>query len=455
MERRDFLKLCSMTGLAVVAGATASKSNDANAAGAYDGPLHLFVHQGGGWDVTSVCDPKGSLGDTDTDPMNKYPASAIEAEATSGNIRWAPMELSPDVEGNPRALANKTFFEKYAPELLVINGIDMMTNSHDVGTRAIWAGDLTEGKPTVAALIAAAYLPEGPMSFVSFGGYDVTGGVIAATRLGNVNAIKKLAFPYRRDPNNPESLAISEATQARIAEARKARHDIRIAEQRLPRIQESMSTLYLSRLGQNELKRLVEFLPESVEQGIAGATQLVIAAYKAGLCVAANLSTGGWDTHGNNDPNVVNALSGLFGDPTRTGSADDPHTGVARMIELLDEAQIRDNSVVYLGSDFGRTPGYNEGNGKDHWAVSSMIVMGSVNGKKIAGNRVVGATDERHNPLDVDPKTLEVGDGKRIKPGHVQNAIRKLAGITESEVARRFPTTEDASEFADLIKLEG
>jgi hypothetical protein len=83
-----------------------------------------------------------------------------------------------------------------------------------------------------------------------------------------------------------------------------------------------------------------------------------------------------------------------------------------------------------------------------------MMVMGGVGGKRIAGNRVVGATDERHNLLDVDPKTLAVGDGKRIKPGHVQNAIRRLAGIENSDVVRNFPTLEDASEFADLIKLE-
>jgi hypothetical protein len=455
MERRDFLKLCSMTGLAVVAGTTASASTEA--AELYDGPLHLFVHQGGGWDVTSVCDPKGSS-EGETDPMNKYPVSAIEGQATQGNIRWAPMELSPDTQADPRAGANRAFFTKHANDLLVINGIDMMTNSHDVGTRAIWAGDLTEGKPTVAALIAAAFMPEGPMSFVSFGGYDVTGGVIAATRLGNVEAIKRLAFPYRRDPSDEASLYLTEATQSRIADARKARHEARIAKQRLPRVRESMSVLYLSRLGQNELKRLVGELDKiggNLEQGLAGATQLVIAAYKAGLCVSANLSTGGWDTHGNNDTGVVNALNGLLGDPNRSGGEGDRHTGVTRMMELLEESDIRDNSVVYMGSDFGRTPGYNEGNGKDHWAVSSMMVMGSVRGRRIAGNRVVGATDERHNPLDVDTKTLEVGSGKRIKPGHVQNAIRRLAGIEEAEIVRNFPTTEDPGEFANLIELEG
>ncbi|HTJ82549.1 MAG TPA: twin-arginine translocation signal domain-containing protein, partial [Polyangiaceae bacterium] len=186
MERRDFIKLCSMTGLAVAAGASASRS-EAKVEN-YTGPLHLFVHQGGGWDVTNICDPKGgaSLAETDTqgesDVMNHYLTSDIGGNA--GGVRWAPLETVPQLAADAESLVNKKFFSKFASELLVINGIDMMTNSHDVGTRAIWAGDLTEGKPTVAALIAAALNPESPMAFVSFGGYDITAGTVASTRLG-------------------------------------------------------------------------------------------------------------------------------------------------------------------------------------------------------------------------------------------------------------------------------
>ena len=42
-----------------------------------------------------------------------------------------------------------------------------------------------------------------------------------------------------------------------------------------------------------------------------------------------------------------------------------------------------DQIVVVVGSEFARTPGYNGGNGKDHWPITSMIVM--ANG--IDGNR--------------------------------------------------------------------
>ena len=47
------------------------------------------------------------------------------------------------------------FFEKYQNDLLVINGIDNQTVSHDVGRRNTWSGTTREGHPCVAALHAS------------------------------------------------------------------------------------------------------------------------------------------------------------------------------------------------------------------------------------------------------------------------------------------------------------
>jgi hypothetical protein len=100
--------------------------------------------------------------------------------------------------------------------------------------------------------------------------------------------------------------------------------------------------------------------------------------------------------------------------------------------------QVADKIVVSVGSDFGRTGGYNDGNGKDHWSVTSMMFMGP----GIPGNRVIGASDGRHNPLTVDPASLAVlGDtgGLRVEPGHVHRSLRKLSGLGESEFSALFP----------------
>ena len=69
------------------------------------------------------------------------------------------------------------------------------------------------------------------------------------------------------------------------------------------------------------------------------------------------------------------------------------------IMEEATRAGIRDRVGLVIGSDFGRTPKYNAGNGKDHWPITSMMMMGA----GIRGNRVIGATDEERRPVTVDP----------------------------------------------------
>jgi len=421
--------MCSMTGLAVTVGSMSEK--EAQAA-----PSHSFVilyHAGGGWTVTHICDPKPAGSQAEIDQQgSKDVMSNYLGWGQAGNLSYAPLETLPNANG--AGLAIGTFFQRHYQELLVINGIDMATNAHDVGTRAIWAGDMAEGKPTVAALLSAGLAPGAPMGYISAGGYDVTAGVAPATRLGNIDTVKRIAFPYRSDPDNPDDLYLTENTAARIQAARQERFDVRSKQQRLPKLNTALNRLHLARLGQNELKQLMDYLPDpdSLEGGMVGSVQLAAAAFKAGLCAVVSIGSGGWDNHDSVDQNMLQNTDDLF-------------PQISRITEILEEAGIRDRSAIFMGSDFGRTPGYNDGNGKDHWAVSSMMVMGYVNGRQIQGNRVYGTTTEGHDPVPIN--------GKRIGVGHIQNAIRSLYGIQDTDAARLFPSNAPASEFTDLITL--
>ena len=58
------------------------------------------------------------------------------------------------------------FFQKYANRMLVINGIDAQTNSHDTGIIHSWTGRNTLGAPSITALFAAAKAPNLPMTYV-------------------------------------------------------------------------------------------------------------------------------------------------------------------------------------------------------------------------------------------------------------------------------------------------
>ena len=99
--------------------------------------------------------------------------------------------------------------------------------------------------------------------------------------------------------------------------------------------------------------------------------------------------------------------------------------------------RIRDRLVVIVQSEMGRTPNYNNGNGKDHWSIGSIMFLG----RGIRGNRVLGATDERQFHVPLNPRTLATDreSGIRVRPEHIHTALRELAGITDHEFSRRFP----------------
>ncbi len=139
--------------------------------GNHDGPFWVLVNAGGGWDPTSLCDPKGRRNEETPDPMNMYFTGDI---GEAGRLRYAPV-------GN-----NAYFFDKYFRELLVINGIDSQTNGHSAGTRHTWSGRLPEGHPSFGALLAASTAPEKPMAMLTNGGYDFTAGLIGPSRVGYV-----------------------------------------------------------------------------------------------------------------------------------------------------------------------------------------------------------------------------------------------------------------------------
>ena len=399
MNRRDFIKLAGLAGLSVTA--PWSLSSRAQAQGMeYGGPLYLILHAGGGWDPTSLCDPKGYLTDPEEEGrLNNYARDDIRSPSEPSPIRWAPFAN------------NDAFFERHYKKLLVINGIDTATNNHSAGPRHIHSGNLGEGHPAFAALVAATHAREKPLSFITNGGYDITRGVVARTRSGNLDAIERIAFPNKLGDGTYHT----DAGYEKILDAQREQVSMLQGRQRLPHLKESLSTLVLARSSNNELQKLTEFLPDlnRLDTGPGRQAALAIAAFRAGLCVSANLSTGGFDTHGDHDNRHATALSRLT-------------NGLNEIWEEAERQEVADRIVVIVGSDFGRTPGYNDGNGKDHWPITSMLFMGA----GIQGNRVVGATDDGHRPLKINPSTLEPDEGGVvIEPVQIQRELRRFAGV--------------------------
>jgi hypothetical protein len=424
--------MASLAGLTVVsprvfAGGLGSPPHSTNFQ-PYTGKLFLNFHAVGGWHPPSFANPKIANGPTDSDPPTH-----ILAKGKIGDIEY-PTDF-PDEFYNGGGAVITAFFEKHANRLTVVNGIDQMTNGHDDGRRHTWSGKLQEGYPSIGALIAAAQDPTLPMSYLAFGGFSETAGTVGRTRANNLDVLAKVAYAERPDPADETSTYQPRPVLDLINEAQDDRDRTLRDEQRLPRLQRSLDTLYAARSGSEELRKLMDYLPTDVQGGMLGQVQVAIAAYKAGLCVAVELSAGGFDTHSNSDTDQISALEELL-------------AAVDFAWDEAERQQVANKTVISLGSDFGRTLGYNGGMGTDHWPVGSMLFMGA----GVPKNRTVGGTDssDRAYGIKSDLSLDTNPSARKIEPRDIHYSLRKLAGVHNGELAQMFPL-DGANDPIDLF----
>ncbi|MEY3015096.1 MAG: hypothetical protein RIT45_3831 [Pseudomonadota bacterium] len=418
LDRRDLLRLLAGAGLvaAVPRRADADLPN-ATAPAPYAGPFLVTVHAGGGWDATHLCDPKPSAGPDDAEPINNFLPAAVQ--------KVGPFSLGP----TPGAVA---FFQKHQARLIVYNGMDFATNGHDSGTRNAWSGTLVEGYPALAAMFAANKAPLQPLAFLSSGGYDHTANLIAPTRVGNVANLQRLVVPNVKDVNNPDRIFHAPWVWQKLQERRAKRLARRLQAAVLPQTKSALQQLQAARSGVTVLDQLVAKLPaklDATNNPLKRQAEITAATFAAGLGAAASLTLGGFDTHANHDASHLPRLEMLL-------------QGVDYLHGQLVAQGIADKTIIVVGSDFGRTPGYNAGKGKDHWSITSAMVLGPTTGPlAISGGRVVGASTDGHHARELDPTTLQpVADGKgvRLTPAALHRALREHLGLTGSEADLRF-----------------
>jgi hypothetical protein len=422
--RRDFLKLCGLAGLGL---ALPVRPREARAAETrdepYAGPYYVVFNASGGWDTTYLMDPKGVNG------INRlYKEGDI---LTHGAHKYAPNKKH--AKGG---MCNEDFYAAFGKELLAFNGLDYSVNNHSPGARYMATGKLDSlAYPTFAALVAACRGPECPIAFLTFGNYSATGNLVAMSRVPYLPSLRKIANPDAIE-GNERSPYHDKFAADRIEEALREQHAAPGARPKLPRAERGDNMLYAAQTSSKALARVTQYIPKSVpRERLAQQAEIALASFKAGVCVSANLTIGQFDSHANNDPDQMKLIPEFL-------------AGIAYVLRRAEELKIREQVVVVVQSEMGRTPTYNNGNGKDHWSIGSALFLGC----GIKGGRVVGATDEKQFAVPVDPKTLALDKGKgvRVRPEHVHEALRELAGIAEHPLAKKFPLG-----VADKDKLRG
>lgn len=413
LARRDFLKLCSLAGLGLslpfgVPGPAPARGKDEP----YAGPYYVVFNAAGGWDTTYLMDPKGIEG------INRlYREGDI---LTRGNHRFAP--IAKHIQGG---MSNEDFFAEFGDELLVLNGLDYSVNNHQPGARYMATGKLDSlAYPTFAALVAACQGPDCPLAFLTFGNYSATGNLVPMSRVPYLPSLKKLSNADAIDGNERSPFHDSFALE-RIELALDEHNLAQAARPRLPRQERAQSTLYAAQSNSKSLARVAPHIPKDMpKERLSQQAEVALASFKAGVCVSANLSISQFDSHANNDTDQMKLIPEFL-------------AGIAYTIRRAGELQIRDQLVVVIQSEMGRTPTYNNGNGKDHWSVGSVMFLG----RGIRGNRVIGKTDEKQFQVAVDPRTLacDADKGIRVRPEHIHTALRELAGIAEHPLSQKFP----------------
>jgi len=413
MDRRQFLKLSSAAGLGVALPLGLPEGVSAQSEPApYEGPFYVVFNASGGWDTTYLMDPKGVGG------INRlYKEGDI---ATEGKIPFAPNAAQVKA-----GMSNEDFFKKYGKELLVVNGLDYSVNNHDPCARYMATGKLDSlAYPTFAALIAACRGSKHPLAFLTFGNYSSTGNLVPMARVpylqslnlvANADAVGGVAqHPYH------DGFVVD-----RIEQALKEQAETRANECRLPRVERAESMLYAAQVNSKTLARVTPHIPKTPsKERLNQQADIVLASMKAGVCVSANLTIGQFDSHNNNDVDQMKLIPEFL-------------AGVDYLLRRAEELKIRENLVVVIQSEMGRTPNYNNGNGKDHWSVGSAMFIG----RGIKGDRVIGATDEKQFLVPVDAKTLKLDKEKgiRMRPEHLHEALRELSGVQDHAFSKQFP----------------
>lgn len=369
----------------------------------------IWISLSGGWDIIEGTDPKTSSS-SGLDMIYDYGLShqlAGSSDNTARLGRWLPRIAS------------------HGQDVVIVRGISMGTTSHDAGRTYMDTGILSNGGTVNAASIPAIVASESAATIpiIQLGGMEpqTDRGLlnpVSVVRANNLELYREM-YPTA-DDEKARKLAMLQhlrnsvtRVQSRIEKSAAEEID-RLAS--LAAAESKITTQFANNVGEKlsltdeEVASFNTGIPANVNAGSTQSFSLALKLVKEGICDCVNLGIGGFDTHSNQTANLE----------PRMAQVD---FSISQLVQGLKDANMLDNTLVVVYSDFGRTPKINGSNGRDHWPVGGALMIGG----GIQGGRVVGGTDADLRALKANLTTGALDDsGTNISPIHLGGSVLQL-----------------------------
>jgi hypothetical protein len=359
----------------------------------------LVILNSGGWDVTYALDPKPGATSIDAPP------GALK--------RFGDIELWTD----PARPAVDRFFTAYGALTALVRGIQVRSFIHNDCTKRILTGTPSDQNPDFAAIAAEARGNDLPVPYLVLGNSALSGPYASLTgRAGTTNQISSLlkpdgmfitGSPYTPSDAEDAAVRLHLARGAERMTLTRGRHS---ANRR--QIQAFRKSLERADLLRQFAQTEGGFGEQAYTPDLSVQIEVATRALAGDLCHSVMLETSGWDTH--TDNRMQNQLH------------DQLFANLTTLMQKLEQKSLLSHTLVVVLSEMGRTPKLNGSGGKDHWPVTSALVLGA----GVRGNSTIGGTDDKLGALSLNLRSGATDPaGKQLQTGNLAAGILKLIGI--------------------------
>lgn len=398
MNRRNLLQLAGAAGVAAMLPTTR------RAAAASSAPRRLIIVLAqGGWDTTWALDPKTQSATIDV---------PVGAKRMFGNLDVFADVSRPNVTD---------YFTKYAAVTAVVRGISVGSVSHQECVKRMSTGSRNELSPDLAAIVAHDRGNDMPLPYLILGDTAFAGPyAVSAGRVGSTNQIVTLLDPasaYATDGHVPiATTAAEDALLAKYADA-------------------TVKRLHATRGATGYNKKRVDDFSEAIGRGkklqavragfgargrsltLDSQVDLALDALQQDISQTVMTSTRlGWDTH----TDITD----------QSANHETTYLGLTRLLDGLTSRPGRlagtkmiDDTTVLVMSEFSRTPKLNATGGKDHWPVTSAMVIGA----GVKGGRAYGATS-----TSMEAEAVDFATGRPSATGRVVTSTLFASGVLKA-----------------------